>query len=278
MQRCFGYSLTGDVFEQVFFLCYGDGANGKSVLLKTLKNLVGSYGINLRAETLMTSQLAQASNEIARLTGARVATVSEVGNKNRLNESLLKDITGGDPVTARYLYKEAFDFYPQAKIWMQGNYLPDIRGQDHGIWRRVLIIPFRRQFDKNECDPDLLRSLRNERSGILNWAIAGCASWQENGLRPPSSVLDTVSEYKQEMNSVSRFLGDCTVVTEEPKTGSQQLFHAYQAWCKEKGVHGLGTVRAFGIEMKKNHGDLRKQVSKGIFFRLSLEADPSGGY
>lgn len=277
VQRCVGYSLTGDVSEQVFFLCAGDGANGKTVLLETLQALVGSYGLNVRAETLMAAQNSQQSNGIARLAGSRVATVSEIEYGHRLNESLLKDITGGDLVTARYLYKEEFDFHPQAKIWMRGNYLPDIRGRDHGIWRRVLIIPFSQRFSPEDRDPDLLKSLAKEFPGILNWAIAGCLSWQKTGLRPPCAVLDAVTGHRNEMDSITKFLNACTVKTDEPKTKSMVLFQAYKKWCLRENIPGINTIKAFGSEMKKYHGDLRKEKAQGVYFRLQLVSKDGGG-
>ncbi|MEA3288263.1 MAG: phage/plasmid primase, P4 family, partial [Candidatus Marinimicrobia bacterium] len=174
-QRTLGYSLTGDTREHCLFILNGNGSNGKSVVLETIKKVLGMYAENSSFSAFEATNSSQ-SNDIARLRHARLVTASESGQSKRLNEERIKSITGGDEVTARKLYEEFETWTPQFKIWFAVNTLPEIKGTDDGIWRRIKVIPFNVSFKGRE-DKDLTQKLADEIPGILNWAVDGLKAW-----------------------------------------------------------------------------------------------------
>jgi putative DNA primase/helicase len=173
LQRAIGYSLTGSTREQCLFFCWGAGLNGKSVFLEVILDMMGDYGASACIETFMPRRPGDIPNDLARLAGARFVTVSETSEGQRLQESLIKDVTGGDTISARFMHREFFDFKPQFKLWMRGNHKPQIRGTDEGIWRRIHLIPFLVTIPKREQDKGLVDKLKRELPGILNWALGG---------------------------------------------------------------------------------------------------------
>jgi len=202
LQRLMGYMLTGDTSEQRLFFLYGTGANGKSTLLNVCKALLGP-GLcrQTPAETIMARQnRSGATPELACLHGIRAAMTTEVDEGSMVSESLVKQMTGGDPIPARHLYGKPFEFLPWFKLFVAGNHLAHIRGSDEGIWRRVDLIPFEVTIPADQRDPYLAESLRSELSGILNWALAGCRFWLSLGneaqvvRRSKPEVLSTSSE------------------------------------------------------------------------------------
>lgn len=181
LQRAMGYALTGSAKEQCLFLLYGVGANGKSTFLNVIGELAGDYGANTPAESLMVQQNSGVRNDIARLRGVRFVTAIETEDGQRLAESLVKSLTGGDTISARFLYGEFFDFTPQFKLFLAANHKPVIKGDDYAIWRRVRLVPFEVTVPEGEQDRDLPEKLRAELPGILNWAIEGCHEWIAQG-------------------------------------------------------------------------------------------------
>lgn len=247
IQRAAGYSLTADTREQCMLLCHGSGANGKSVLLNTLRSILGDYALNTPFSTFEhirdTSGNAP-TNDIAPLSTARLVTASETNEARRLNEARVKAITGGDPITARYLYGEFFTYQPGFKVWLAMNHRPDVRGTDDGIWRRLLLIPFNVSFKGRE-DKTLDSTLKNERAGILAWAVQGCLQWQTSGWNPPPIVQQATEAYRQESDVIGQFLTECTIRDEGKTVKAGQLYAAYQTWCTENGIEGK-TGTAFG--------------------------------
>lgn len=246
VQRLAGYSLTGLTTEQVLAFLYGQGRNGKSVFLETLAALLGDYHTATRIETLSATRGAGIPNDVAALAGARLVTVSETPEGSRLNESLVKDLTGGDTIAARFLRREFFQFRPQFKLWIRGNHKPQIRGTDDGIWRRVLLVPFTVQIPPEEIDPQLTERLRDELPGILVWALQGCLEWQCHGLRPPAAVTDAVREYRTEMDTLGEFIADRCVSTPNAQAKAADLYAAYRKWCEDSGHQPVSTTR-FGL-------------------------------
>lgn len=248
LQRAIGYSLTGDTGAQCLFFLYGTGANGKSVLLETVQALLGEYGLSTLMDAFSLKQRGSIPNDIARLAGARFVAVSETGEDQRMNETLVKDLTGGDTITARFLHREFFDFRPQFKLWIRGNHKPQIRGTDDGIWRRIHLIPFQVQISEAERDPALPEKLRAELHGILSWAVQGCLEWQKTGLRPPEEVRTAVREYRTEMDILGAFIEECCVIEPHCKATSGELYRAYMEWAKASGEHPVSQTR-FGTAL-----------------------------
>ena len=251
IQKAFGYCLTGDTSEQKFFLLYGQGSNGKGTLIETIKGVLGSYALTMQAESLMQQSHtsgASASPDIARLRGARSVFISEGDRSNKLNEALVKQLTGQDKLTARQLYGAPFEFVPQCKFMLQTNYLPKIRGIDLGIWRRIVPIPFNAQFTGQNVDKHLRSKLEKESSGILNWMIEGCLLWQKEGLDEPQAVLDAKKAYRSESDNVRLFADQVLTITpSDPNAtiGKKNLYLAYQNWVKREGETYTASQREF---------------------------------
>ena len=200
IQRAIGYSLTGYATEQCLLILYGVGSNGKSTFLNTIRELLGAYAVQSPASALMVKSGSGVPNDIARLRGARFVATSEVEEGQRFGEALVKQLTGGDTITARFLFAEYFEFVPTFTIWLAANHKPVIKGDDHAMWRRIRLIPFSVTISDDKQDKELPNKLRQEFSGILNWAIAGCLQWQAQGLNPPQDVMEATHEYQAEMD------------------------------------------------------------------------------
>lgn len=275
VQKAVGYSLTGSTKEQVMFLLYGNGRNGKSIFIETISDMLGSYAKTMQADSIMVKQNASSANsDIARLQGARLVTASEPNEGLRLDEGLVKQLTGGDKVTARFLYGSEFEFEPEFKIWLATNHKPIIRGTDDGIWRRLMLIPFNVQIPLDKVDKDLKYKLKREAVGILNWAVEGAVMWQKEGLNPPQSVQKASQKYRNEMDVTSSFIEECCEVAPDKKVQANALFEAYKNWAGKNSQYSMSNTK-FGSEMsnkfKRKHGrngnyyqgiDLRKVTFK----------------
>lgn len=244
LQRSVGYALTGQVGEQVFWFLYGTGDNGKSVFSGVVGALLGDYAMKVRAEALMLKRQDSIPEEIAAMAGRRFALASELSDGQKLNESLIKDLTGGDRMRARYLHKNSFEFDPQAKVWMYGNHKPVIVGTDRGIWRRPRLVPFTVAIPEAEKDKNLLDKLLGELDGVLAWAVAGCLAWQRDGLRTPDAVRMATEEYRTDSDVIGRFLADCTESSSD-SVGAMALYKVYQAWAESEG-HKVMSNTSFG--------------------------------
>jgi putative DNA primase/helicase len=248
IRRAVGYSLTADISEQVLFFLYGKGANGKSTFVECLQQLFGSYWS--KATTALYTLDRHASEplpEIARLVGKRLVTGSETEEGAKLAESRVKDITGGDTLTGRELYCQAFNFKPTHKLWIYGNHRPDVRGNDDGIWRRIRLIPFKVQIPEKQRDPKLLEKLLQELPGILSWAIKGCLEWQKNGLGTPLAVLDATADYREEEDELGDFIAERCIPGGQAERS--ELHTEYKNWAE-----------ACGIKMPMRHKDFAKRI------------------
>ena len=246
IQRAIGYTLTGSNEEQVMFLLYGTGKNGKSTLANVMKRIMGDYAKAVSPETFMTRDRGGIPNDIARLRGVRFAPTAEVEDGQKLAESLVKQLTGGDALTARFLHQEFFDFVPVLKIWLLANHRPTIVGTDHAIWRRILLLPFTVTISAEKCDPKLEQKLLAESSGILNWMLVGCHEWQQRGLAPPAKVIEATDLYRTESDRVGVFLRECTEPHENWITRKSELYKEYSDWSKEGGYHAMAKQRFYG--------------------------------
>jgi len=188
LKRVFGYAMTGVTSEQCFFVLYGSGANGKSTILEVYRELLAGYAMHTTTASLLGSSGSMIRNDLARLNGARFVSAVEIGMGKRLDEALVKQLTGGDQVTARFLYNEFFEYKPEFKLFIAANHKPEIQGVDHGIWRRIHLIPFEVTIPVEEIDRNLPEKLRDELPGILAWAVKGCHAWQRQGLSVPASI------------------------------------------------------------------------------------------
>jgi putative DNA primase/helicase len=257
IQKCVGYSLTGSTKEHVLFILFGNGRNGKSVFIDTISDILGNYARSMQADSIMIKPNKSATNsDIARLEGARLVTSSEPNDGLRLDEGLVKQLTGGDRVTARFLYGKEFEFKPQFKLWLATNHKPIIRGTDDGIWRRTMLIPFAHQIPDNKVDKDLIYKLKREAVGILNWAVEGVLKWQREGLKPPLSVREASKAYREEMDVTAGFIDENCVVDKTKTVRANDLYSRYKDWAKANGQYLMSSTK-FGREMgnkfERNH-------------------------
>ena len=266
LQKAVGWAITGDMSEQVMFILYGAGANGKSTFLNTLMEIMGDYAMSTPTATFMKKYGEGISNDIARLRGTRFVTTVEAEEGKRMSEPLIKQITGQDMMTARFLYGEYFDFLPTFKIFMATNHKPVIRGNDHGIWRRIKLIPFTVTIPYEERDPDLMQKLRAEREGILNWMVDGCLMWQKERLGEPEAVRIATGEYQEEMDEIGMFLQECTAKDSMgvSKITSADLYRSYMGWC-EKNSERPYSQRMFAIHVQ-NAGIERERTTKARYW------------
>ena len=249
IQRSVGYTLTGDTKEQAFFLLYGSGANGKSTFLKVLEKLMGEYGIAASSSTFIEQKNDSISNDVARMAGARFVKAIETKEFGRFNIERMKSLTGGESITARFLYAENFDFTPIAKFWMATNHLPEVRDITNSFWRRQHEIPFDIIFPDANQDKELDEKLFSEISGILNWAIEGCLAYREKGLIRPAAVLRATEEYRVESDTLEQFLQERTEPSLLAWTKAISLYQAYSIWCEKNNIF-TPTRRTFSSNMK----------------------------
>lgn len=256
VQKAVGYSLTGSTSEQCAFFLFGTGRNGKSTFLDVIRDVFGDYAANIQPETIMlrNNQSSAINSDIARLKGARLVTSVEPNEGVRINEGLLKQLTGDDTVTARKLYSEEFEFKPEFKLWMATNHKPIIRGTDTGIWRRIHMIPFTVAIPEDKVDKTLTHKLKAEMTAIFKWCIDGCIMWQQEGLKMPKSVFDSVKEYRREMDIISAFIEDNCVL--EGAVPASTLYAAYVQWSTENNEYRMSNTK-FGIEISKRYEKIK---------------------
>lgn len=230
VQRVLGLALTGVTTEQCLFVLHGPGANGKSTILETMRELMADYAMHTTTASLLQSRGSRIRNDLARLNSARLVSAVEIGMGKKLDEALVKQLTGGDQVTARFLYNEFFEFKPKFKLFISANHKPEIRGVDHGIWRRIHLIPFNVTIPSDAIDKALPLKLKTELPGILAWAVRGCVEWQENGLNVPESISVATSDYRDEMDILSGFIEDKCTRQPSDKVQVGDLYEAYKKW------------------------------------------------
>lgn len=239
VQRCIGYCLTGDTREQCLWVAHGIGANGKSVFIEVVRALLGEYGSAIEFKTLMHGGASDKGDDLAPLRGVRFIAASESEQGKRLNEALVKQMTGGDPLRVRHLYGRFFTFTPTFKIWMVTNHKPVIVGTDRGIWRRIRMLPFNARFEGSKADKDLSKKLLAELPGILAWAVRGSLAWQRNGLSMPFAVQSATEDYRAEMDVLGSFLADHTASEPQLHIGVGDLYQLYKTFAEDSGLHPM---------------------------------------
>ena len=271
LQKVLGYCLTGDTSEQKIFFFYGDGANGKSTLCNVVRDIFGNYAKSVRptiiANNNKNDNVDQANSELASLPNIRLALAEEGSQGVSLDEATVKQITGGTEISTRKLYADTFQFKPKFKLIMCTNHKPRISGNDYGIWRRVILIPFDRIFKEEEKDKTLADKLKKEYPQILNWIINGFYAWQSDGLDDkPKCVQDAISEYKDDENPLSDFTAICLKLDAEKEVKSGDLWKAYDLFCADEQIRNSISQTTFGklIRALPNVKKIRKR--DGIYY------------
>lgn len=278
LQRCAGYSLTGQTTEHAVFLLYGNGANGKSTFFEALRYILGDYAQAAEFSTFLASNAQGVRNDLAKLNAARFVTAVESDYGKRLDETLVKQMTAGDTVTARFLYSEHFEYKPQFKLWLGTNHKPTIRGQDEGVWRRIRLIPFTVSIPLEQQDRNLIEKLKPEAPGILNWALKGLAEWWANGLQDPALVKKATKDYRMDEDVMGSFIEEKCV--RKGQVTASDMYKAYRDWAEHGGEFELNQRRFSNALIERGFEKARRNtgfVWKGI--RL-IEGDdvPTGNY
>jgi putative DNA primase/helicase len=239
LQRATGYSLTGNSSEEKLFLVHGPGNTGKSTYLEAVKAVLGDYATTADFEAFLTRKNAGGPrNDIARLAGARFVLSIEVEHGKRLAEALVKTLTGGDTVTARFLNREFFEFRPAFKLWLCANRAPRVSADDSATWRRILRLPFDQVVPEDRRDPKVKAALCDPEkcgSAILAWAVRGCLGWQRRGLVVPQSVFSATERYRLDQDPLKDFLADTCILKPEARMTSKDLWEAYRSWADQNG-------------------------------------------
>jgi putative DNA primase/helicase len=271
LQRLVGYSLTGDVSEKCLIFLYGaSGDNGKTVFCETWLSLLGGYGaVSSPDLILQRSKYPTIPNDVARLRGVRAAIMNETPQGSRFDETKLKDLTGGDKLSARFLHREYFQFPPTHKLIIRGNHKPGIRGTDDAIWNRLRTIPFEVQIPKEEQDRQLKQKLQAELPGILNWALRGCADWRRMGLAAPSRVMDAVKLYRQESDTVARFVSEECERAPNALAPALGFFSRYKDFCEAVGEMWL-TIKEVAAEMERKGYRTQRKKEGNFYVGLKL--------
>lgn len=262
LQRAVGYTLTADTSEQCLFFMEGKGKNGKTTFAEALKILMGDYALTTPAETFLSKRgEGGVRNDLARLPGARLVVGSELEENRKLDEALVKTLTGSDEISARFLHKEFFSFRPTHKLWMFGNHKPIIKGNDEGIWRRMIRIPFNATIQAHEQDKHLNEKLALEMAGILQWALEGCLIWQTTGLNIPPEIVQATKDYRAEMDIIAAWIDECTTKI-TGKTSARELYSSYTTWCDANGEIAVNQRRFGGTLTEK--GYTRNRITTGF--------------
>src|SRR6266566_6749105 len=266
LARAAGYTLSGDTGIQAMFFLSGSGANGKGVFLEVLRHVIGGYAQDASFETFIDSKnKSEHRNDLAALAGARFVTASESQDGHRLDEALIKKLTGGDPVTCRKIYGDPFTYFPQFKIWMHSNYKPVIRGTDWGIWRRVKMIHFDVTIPDDRRDEALAAKLKAEASGVLNWMLRGLADYLKFGsMMYPAKVNEATNEYRESQDVIGQFMKAKCVVGEHCEAKQSDVYSAYRFWADTNKEYVL-PERRFSEAMKK-HGVKAKHKKNGNWY------------
>jgi putative DNA primase/helicase len=269
LQRWFGYSMTGLTNEQKFAFFYGSGANGKSVLVDLMAKIMGDYAASAKIESITGRNRrggGDATPDLIPLIGARFVRTSEPDEGQRLQEGLIKELTGGEPILVRALNENFVLVYPIFKLTISGNHKPEIHGGDDGIWRRVMLVPFEVQIPPDERDPDLGAKLWEERAGILNWLVEGLKQYLQHGLMVPDQVAAATAEYREDSDPLATFLTLCCHVTGDPTKSmpARELNHAFSYWMMDTGK-GTWQPRTIDNKLTNRAGTWKSPVTGMTF-------------
>jgi P4 family phage/plasmid primase-like protien len=263
LQRMCGYALTGSTKEDALFFAWGKGQNGKSVFLNTIADILMDYHETAPMEMFTVTKLERHPADLASLRGARLVTAVETEEGKRWDEAKLKNMTGGEPIKARYMRQNFFTYIPQFKLLFGGNHKPAIRNVDKAISRRMNLIPFLVTIPDDEKDKELRTKLKPEWPGILHWMIDGCLMWQRDGLKPPKIVTAATESYLQAQDDLQRFLDECCAVAKNESDSIEHIWDGWTDWAEDCGEY-VGTKRRLGERLEDEKGFERIRGTGGV--------------
>lgn len=266
LQRLAGYCLTGVTREQVFIFLYGDGGNGKGTFVDALRNIMGDYGNHAAMDTFTATNFDRHTTDLADLMGARLVTASETQGGRRWDEQRIKQLTGGDPVKARFMRQDNFTYTPAFKLLFMGNHKPQLRDVDEAMRRRTHLVPFEvRLKDVLTLDREYAEKLKPEYPAILQWAIEGCLEWQKQGLNPPESILAKTQEYFDDENTIGRWIRERCVIDDAERLRTSSLYSSWREWTGLNGEY-CGSIKRFS-QMLTGAGFKRYETNAGSHFK-----------
>lgn len=278
LQKVFGYCLVGETKEHQMYFGYGTGANGKGVLLNTMRSIFGDYGVEATIETFIINDTSRHPTELADLRGARLVTCGETDQGQRWAEARIKSLTGGDPVKARFMRQDFFQYTPQFKLFLAGNHKPRLSNVDEAIERRFRLIPFTYTVPKANRDTSLSDRIKEEWPQILQWAIEGCMLWQRDGLEPPEAVASATKGYLSQEDAITAWYTECCRADSRAFAYTRDLYDSWRDWCIKNGEQP-GTKRTLGRQLEDREpvmGIQKHERSGGFGFlgiKLLDEAD-----
>lgn len=273
-QRLIGYCAVGDPREDVLVIAYGDGSNGKSTLLGTIRRVLGNYSRTADSSTFLgdgKSNSGGPREDLLRLMGSRFCYVTEPDEGGELREAMVKSMTGGDTISARGVYgKATVEIEPSWVVIMPTNHKPIIKGSDYGIWRRLLLIPFLRNFDRDGTkDVGREDRLREESEGVLAWIVEGAQAYLNQGLNPPPVVSDAREQYKEQMDMLADWLSECCEVVSNAEIRSQELWKSWEEYAKARGLlRYIPSALSLGRRLDKRFKSVKRE---GVIWRLGLK-------
>lgn len=271
IQKAVGYTLTGHVVESCIFICYGTGANGKTVFTDTIKSMMGDYARSVPFDILTEKESSNnAAHALAGLNGIRYAPTSETDSSQYINEALVKRITTREYVSARFLYQDFFEYRPRYKIWFACNHKPRTKSQDHGLWRRIRLIPFNVTIPDERQDHRLQEKLLDELDGIFTWAVEGAKRWYLEGLGIPEAVEAATREYRETFDILGDFLEERCIVSNHVQVGASELYSAYREWIDARGERPLSQT-AFGVHLVERGFERRKVAGRKRYLGIGLK-------
>lgn len=253
VQTLLGYCLTGSVREQQLFFLFGKGANGKSTLLETIESLMGDYAVKLPAHVLMQSKFTAHPTELAQLQGRRLATSSEIEDGQYWAESRIKELTGDEMLSARYMRQDYFQFRQSQKHVICGNYRPRLKGGDAAMQRRMVLVPFTASFEGDKRDKSLPDKLREEAPQILHWCVSGAVKWYREGLAIPEPIRAASAEYMTAMDDLAEWAEDCCELGPDLREASRNLFASFTAWKRDR-AEAVPSQNTWGERMRQQLG------------------------
>ncbi len=274
VQKAAGYGLCGDTREEVIFIAHGPTGGGKTTLAEALRAALGEYAATADPETFLTSHRDGGAPraDIARLHGRRLVVGVEVDQGRHMAEGLVKQLTGGDTVVARHLYRDHFEFRPQFKLWIFANDAPRVRDDDDAVWRRLRLVPFTHPVPREQRDPQLKIALRDPKVGgpaVLAWAVAGCLLWQQEGLGIPPVIESATQSYREAQDPVADFVAELCVIEDGAWATAEELYAAYSAWAKAAGERHPLSKKGFANRLER-HGFAAAKGAKGVRIRRGI--------
>ena len=263
-KRFLGYCMTGHVHEHALVFLFGTGGNGKGVFMSTVTGIFGDYAITAPMEMFLASHVDRHPTEIARLKGARLVVAHETQKGRRWDEAKIKNLTGADTLTGRFMRGDFFDFKPTHKFMIAGNHKPSFRNVDEAIRRRFLLVPFTVCIPEADRDPKLGDKLKAEWPAILRWMVDGCLEWRRDGLRVPKIVRQATDEYLADQDTISQWADDWIEPDPESFVTTRTLFTSWKQWCADRNL-SPGTETAFADTLKdRGYAHRRKSFGRGF--------------